>query len=229
MKKILDSLSQFLYPNLCISCDGFLSNQESHICELCLFTLPKFEQFEEKENQVSKKLWGRLNTSFSTAYLHLNSSSSVRKILHQIKYKGNADLGIEMGRLMGNYFKNISEFKSIDYIVPVPLHPKRENLRGYNQSELLSRGLSEVMKIPIETDLIYRSTYNSTQTKKSRFGRFVNSKAIFKVNHSMDAKKKDILLIDDVITTGATIESCGSALLEIPGLKLYVAALAVGT
>ena len=218
-----------LFPNLCVCCDGYLTHQDGCVCDFCYYTLPKFESYKVKDNPLAKKFWGRTNAEFVTAYLRLKSGGDVKKILHQIKYRGNLDLGVEMGRALGKCLTETTHFSDIDYTIPIPLHPKRENFRGYNQSDLLVDGISEVMAIQPLKDVVIRKKYNNSQTKKKRYERFINSQEIFRVIDPKRLEGKHVLLVDDVITTGATIEACGEALLEVDGLKLSIASLAVAT
>ncbi|MDA8886144.1 phosphoribosyltransferase family protein [Bacteroidia bacterium] len=139
------------------------------------------------------------------------------------------ELGVEMGEALGRWLVKSKCFETIDYIIPIPLHPKRQNIRGYNQSDLLVRGLSGVMLKSAVYDSVVRAKYNATQTKKKRYERLINSKEIFRVVQPELLENKHVLLVDDVITTGATIEACGDALLEVKGLKLSIATLAVAT
>ncbi|PCJ63128.1 MAG: amidophosphoribosyltransferase [Bacteroidetes bacterium] len=229
MKKILDSIGQLLFPKLCVCCESYLTHQDGAVCDLCYLTLPKFELYKLEDNPLAKKFWGRINTEFVTAYLSLRNSNDVQRILHEIKYKSNKNLGLEMGRALGRCLLNTKKFQRIDYIIPIPLHPKRQNVRGYNQSNLLADGMSEIMSIKVITDAVVRMKYNSSQTKKKRYERFINSQEIFKVLKPKSLEGKHVLLIDDVITTGATMEACGEALLEVENLKISIAALAVAT
>jgi ComF family protein len=229
MSKLLQSLSQMLFPNLCVCCDGYLTHQEGSVCDLCFHGLPKFENFMDADNAVAKKFWGRLKLECATSFLQFKTDGDVRKILHQIKYKGNMDLGVEMGEALGKFVLKVPELVKADAILPIPLHPKRQIERGYNQSDLLSRGMADIMGKTVHYNALVRKKHNSTQTKKKRYERFINSKEIFRVELPQLLENKHVILLDDVITTGATIEACGNALLEVDGLKLSVVSLAVAT
>ena len=217
-----------LFPNLCICCDGYISHQENQVCDLCMYTLPKYEENEFKDNSLARKFWGRVRLENVAAQYKLTGSSAVKSIIHQIKYRGNTDLGIAMGEVLGATLMKSTLFTDVNLLVPVPLHPKKERLRGYNQCDLLLTGLGAVMNIPIVKNKLIRKKHNSTQTKKNRYERYINSKEVFYITDIKALQNKHVLIVDDVITTGATIEACASVLLDVDGLKLSVATLATG-
>lgn len=217
-----------LFPNLCICCDGYISHQENQVCDLCMYTLPKYEENEFKDNSLARKFWGRVSLENVAAQYKLTGSSAVKSIIHQIKYRGNTDLGIAMGEVLGATLMKSTLFTDVNLLLPVPLHPKKERLRGYNQCDLLLTGLGAVMNIPIVKNKLIRKKHNSTQTKKNRYERYINSKEVFYITDIEALQNKHVLIVDDVITTGATIEACASVLLDVDGLKLSVATLATG-
>ena len=217
-----------LFPNLCICCDGYISHQENQVCDLCMYTLPKYEENEFKDNSLARKFWGRVSLENVAAQYKLTGSSAVKSIIHQIKYRGNTDLGIAMGEVLGATLMKSTLFTDVNLLLPVPLHPKKERLRGYNQCDLLLTGLGAVMNIPIVKNKLIRKKHNSTQTKKNRYERYINSKEVFCITDIEALQNKHVLIVDDVITTGATIEACASVLLDVDGLKLSAATLATG-
>ena len=150
----------------------------------------------------------------------------MQHLIHQLKYKGQKEVGIYMGKLLGNDLKTDPGFETINAIIPVPLHPRKQRKRGYNQSEQFAIGLSESTGIAMDIKSFVRTVATETQTRKSRFARYENVKEIFKVTYPENLENKHLLLVDDVITTGATLESCANILLDIPGVKLSVAAIA---
>ena len=228
MKKLLQSLGQLIYPNICVCCDSYLSHQEGKVCDLCHYTLPKFEAFQQNDNTLAKRFWGRVKLENATGYLRHQKSTEVTKILHDFKYRGNSALAIEMGEALGRCLAKTNFVDHIDYVIPVPLHPKRERVRGYNQSDLLVEGICKQIMHKGAYDVLVRKKHNSTQIKK-KYERFVNAKEIFKVSKPEMLQNKHVLLVDDVITTGATIEACVEALLDVDGVKVSVACLAVAS
>lgn len=228
MKKMLASLGQLFFPNVCVCCAGSLSHQEVSICDLCLYTLPKMEDFDSSKNFLIKKFWGHVNLKEATALYSLTNSDDVLQVVHHIKYKANFDLAVEMGKRLGQRILSVKGFGPFDGIVPVPLHPKKHHARGYNQCDLICKGISVVLGSPVLKESVDRIKYNPSQTKKARYDRFLNAQEIFKVSRPNLLKGKRILLVDDVITTGATIGACANAILDVEGTKVWVCSLAVG-
>jgi ComF family protein len=215
-----------IYPRICASCGNSLWKKEEVICTFCHYHLPKTSFHLEEDNPVSRLFWGRVNLEGAAAFLSFNKGSRVQKLIHQLKYKGRKDIGISLGYRYGQLLVNSPVFSSVSVIVPVPLHPKKLQKRGYNQSEQVAIGLADAMKIPFDKHTLVRIKATETQTRKSRFHRWENVKEIFSVTEPGNFINQHILLVDDVITTGATLESCIMAIASIPGCKVSVAALA---
>jgi len=199
---------------------------ESHLCDLCLFHLPRTNFEKDLNNPVAQLFWGRVNIELATSFFFYSKGSKYQHILHELKYKGKKEIGFEIGKIFGKEIMN-SEFSDVDLIVPIPLHPSRERKRGYNQAEWIAMGLAEAMGKPLENKSILRITSSSTQTKKGRYDRWTNVEGIFRTRLPEKLVNKHILLVDDVVTTGATLEACATAILSIPETKVSIATLAV--
>jgi ComF family protein len=179
-----------------------------------------------ENNPVSRIFWGRVNLSSATSFLFFNKGGSVQKLIHQLKYKGSIETGNFLGELMGNDLIKSDLYNTIDAIIPVPLHKKKLHIRGYNQSDIIARGIGKSMSIPTVSNTLIRTEFTETQTKKARYSRWENVKGKFGINNQEDIEGKHVLLVDDVLTTGATIESCAQTLLEVPNIIVSVATVA---
>jgi len=223
---IFNDLWDIVYPNLCLACDEPLAKHEKIICLKCQVELPKTDYAEYAENPVAKKFWGKVPVSHAMALYHFHKSGRIRNLLHELKYKGRKDVGIRLGNLLGfQLFKN-TLFNSVDCITSVPLHKDKAVKRGYNQSDLIGEGLSDILSKPFEPMLLERIKFTETQTKKNRIERWDNVKEIFHVPDAAIIQDKHILLVDDVITTGSTLEACAAQLIKTPGVRVSIAAVA---
>ena len=209
-----------------MACGKSLYKYEECICLYCRYHLPRTNFHNDAENPVSKLFWGKVPVHSAAAYYYFQKGGKVQHLIHQLKYKERREVGICIGELYGKDLSSSSLFNKVDVIIPVPLHPKKLRIRGYNQSEMFAEGLSRSMKIPINTSVLIKTTATETQTRKSRFSRWENVKEVFHLENTVILENKHVLLVDDVITTGSTIESCINMLLEIPGIKVSVAAMA---
>ena len=225
MSWISDFIS-LVYPRVCMACGESLYKNEECICNQCIYFLPKTNFHKEKENPVSKLFWGRVGIQHASAFYFFKKESKVQNLLHQLKYKGQKEVGVKVGSLYGSDLKQDPHYKDVSIIIPVPLHPDKEKKRGYNQSEMFALGLAQSMEIPCESKILVRNFASETQTKKSKYKRWENVKSIFELQDKERLKDKHILLVDDVITTGATIEACAQHLLSVPGTKVSIAAIA---
>ncbi|MFP4025363.1 MAG: ComF family protein [Thiohalospira sp.] len=215
-----------IFPDLCVVCNQHLISQEKLICTSCLYNLPKTNFHSDKENPVSQLFWGRTNIEYATSFYFYNKGSQYQDMMHKFKYHGYKEIGFILGNYFGSQLKNTA-FKKVDIIMPVPLHKSKQKKRGYNQSELIARGLSESMQKKIDSRNLIREVATSTQTRKSRFARWKNVEKIFKLKNPDTVKGKHVLLVDDVVTTGSTLEACANVILEIPETKVSIATLAV--
>jgi len=225
-KELAGDLFSLFFPNLCLGCGQPLIKGEETICSICYFHFPKTYFHNDPDNPLNTVFWGRVRLEAVAAYLFFHKGSMVQHLLHQLKYKGRQEIGFRIGIWYGKELKEADIFRETDLVVPVPLHPGKYRKRGYNQSQLFAEGLVASMKAELETRCLYRRVDSNTQTRKSRFDRWENVENIFAVNHPQRLEGHHILLVDDVLTTGATLEACAIALLEIPGVKVSVATIA---
>lgn len=214
------------FPNTCYSCGEILVSGENIICTECYYNLPRTNFQFNIENPVSMVFWGRININIATSFLFFNKGGKVQKLLHQLKYKGKTEVGYELGKIFGSELYNSPYFKKTDIVIPVPLHPKKQKLRGYNQSDFIAMGLGQSLNAEFLTQYLIRNTFTETQTNKSRYSRWQNVDGKFSVINSEYLKGKNILLVDDVLTTGATLEACAQELLKVPKTTVSVATLA---
>lgn len=229
MHALLSDLANLVYPQVCAACGKRLHQQEDLLCLVCEYTLPKTNYHEEPDNPVARHFWGRVMLQNAAALYLFNKGERVQRLIHQLKYKGWKEIGIKIGQIYGRMLSDTPAFKNIELIVPVPLHPDKKKKRGYNQSDYFAIGLSEAMQIPWSDTALQRSAYTESQTKKARFARWENVESIFIVENPNAIQNKHILLVDDVITTGATIEACALVLLATEGVKVSVAGMAHAT
>lgn len=223
----LSDLSFLFFPAYCAVCKRSLYSGEEAICTSCVLKLPRTGITEESGNRVEKLFWGRVDVEFAGAFLKMPRRGLVHHLMHQLKYHERKAVGVRLGALYGLELSRSERMKGFDAIIPVPLHPKKYHLRGYNQCDCIAEGMQKTMGIPVLNNYLRRITHNSSQTRKTRYMRWKNVETIFSVNDADALKNKHILLVDDVITTGATIEACAQQLKEIDGLKLSVAAIAI--
>ena len=227
MKSLFTNLLNLLYPNLCIICNESLIRAETIICLKCLHEMPKTNYHLEPDNTVEKRFWGKVPVHCATSYFYFYKGSPFQKLLHELKYRGNKEVGLVIGKHAAIDLLDSPDFCSVDVIVPVPLHPKKYAKRGYNQSEWIAKGLAEILKKPIETTHLMRIRENTTQTRKSIFDRYQNTTGIFVLNDKTIFRKLHVLLVDDVLTTGSTLEACMLALLETDYIKISIFTLAI--
>lgn len=225
IEKIGSSLLGLIYPNLCDVCSKPLVVGERVICLTCLYRMPKTNFWDQADNAVEQLFWGKQHVEHACALFFFRKGSAFRPLLHKLKYQGRKDIGVRLGEELGRRLLGSLLYSGIDCIVPVPLHPIRERKRGYNQSEQLAKGLSQAMKVPVCSHNLVRSAYTDSQTSKGRMERWDNVSTVFTVHQPEQLNNKHILLVDDVITTGSTLEACIDSLQKNTSCKVSVAAL----
>lgn len=214
-----------LFPRICACCEHNLWTGETIICTSCLFKLPRTQYHREVDNPVEQIFWGRVQVQHAASFLFFNKGNRVQQLIHQLKYNGRKDIGIHLGKLYGTELMSEPRWKQASGIIPVPLHPRKKAKRGFNQSEEISRGISEVLDIPVITNHLIRRSATTTQTRKNRFQRWKNVEHIFAIRHPEKLENKTVILVDDIITTGATIEACMQTLHRVKGIKVLVLTL----
>lgn len=208
LRKLLPTsdILHLVFPNLCVACERELSRGEPYLCSFCQLELTPTRQHRMSDpNSVDQVFWGRVPVQSSYAHFFFEKKKAVQTLLFSLKYGNNMGLGLFYGREIGEQLKN-SSFTSADALIPVPLHPRKEFKRGYNQSLLLAKGISEIIQVPVDAKCVARTRHTATQTRKSRFQRWDNVHDIFSVKEKVK-NYQHVVLIDDVITTGSTLES----------------------
>ncbi|MEM1259576.1 MAG: ComF family protein [Bacteroidota bacterium] len=224
--KIINDINSILLPPMCFGCTAQLSGGEHLLCTVCRHDLPLTDYNFNQENAVDRIFYGRVRIEKAASFLYYSKQGIVKNLLHYLKYKNQQNVGEFIGDWFGAKIAN-EDSLNVDIVVPVPLHPKRLKKRGYNQVELFGKKLSAHLKAEFRDDILIKTENAKTQTKKNRLARWKNSQDLFVIKHSKGTDDKNLLLVDDVITTGATIEACATALLQIPNAKIYVATMAV--
>ncbi|MFN7326204.1 MAG: ComF family protein [Chitinophagales bacterium] len=216
------------YPQLCVACNAAMpSSSRQCFCFSCRSKIEPTTFHESKENDISERLWGRLPIESAAALYYFDKKGPVQLALHHLKYKNQPDIGKRLGRLLGTQLYSSPLFQDINCIVPVPLHPKKERKRGYNQSMAFALGLADALQLPVYDNTLARQQDTVSQTNKHRMERFQNVGQVFLLKQTKDIAGKHVLLVDDVLTTGATLEFCGNLLLSVPGVKISIATIAV--
>lgn len=223
----LHDFIDIIYPSACLGCHQPLVSHEDIICINCLHELPKTHFHADDDNPVLRIFSGRCFLEKATSYVRFVKGGIVQSLMHEFKYKGHQDVGTRLAQLAVSELRQTSFFKEIDAIIPVPLHPKKLKIRGYNQSEIIAHAIAEDTHLPVMTENLVRQYANETQTRKSRFARWLNVKTVFAVTEPENLKNKHILLVDDVITTGSTAEACVTQLEKIEGVRVSLFTLAI--
>jgi ComF family protein len=220
------SLLHLFFPHTCCGCGTDLLSEKDLFCVYCQAAMPLtgFEFFSS--NPIEKIFWGRAEIDAASAHLYFTTGSAVQQSLHLLKYKGRKEIGIYFGLQMGKSLIQSQRFNDCEIIIPLPLFASREKKRGYNQASLIAEGISVKLKIPVVKNSVIRVKKTETQTHKSRIDRWKNMEATFEIRNAGQIANKHILLVDDVVTTGASLEACASALLGVPGIRVSIACLA---
>lgn len=225
-EKYFNDLLHLFYPHNCEGCGSDILYDNQFLCARCMHHLPETGFFLKPFNPVEKLFYGRSDIRHAAATYYFTKDSLLQHLLIQLKYKSNQEAGYFLGRMIGQACMRSKRFMDIDALVPLPLNHKKEQIRGYNQAALICEGIHEVWPKPVYKNALTRTRFTETQTKQNRVSRWQNMEGVFAVTHPPDLENKHILLVDDVITTGATLEACGSSILDVNGTALSIAAAA---
>lgn len=227
LKTWLSSFISLFFPDCCCACGCLLVRGEVFLCLSCLSRLPVVGSFQHDSHPVEDRIRGRFPYCRFAAFLYFEKGGMAQKLIHRIKYGRGEELGVWCGSRMYDHFHASGLFEGVDLIIPVPLHPGKRRKRGFNQAERMAEGISSLSGIPVDTLHLVKVRKNSSQTKRTRYERWLNSKESFVAIQTDDLAGKHILLLDDVVTTGATLEACANALLVCEDLKISILVCAV--
>lgn len=213
------------YPSVCVGCSNTLLSGEDLLCLECLFDMPFTRMHDLAYNTVEMRLYGRFEFTAATSLLFFMKNGKVQRMLHELKYLGGKEVGIYLGKQLAEALQASERFLGLEYVVPVPLHPRRQKERGYNQSEIIAEGMEE-KGFHIVPHALERLHNNASQTRKNMTERYKNVQQVFACARTDMLRGKKVLLLDDILTTGATLEACAKELLKVDGIELFVATIA---
>jgi len=225
-RNIISSTLHLFYPHTCTGCGSDLLKEDNLLCLRCIHSLPHTNFAGMAGNPVEKYFWGRLPIEAAHSEFYFAKEFLVQQLIHELKYKGNTQIGSYLGELMGKSLLNSDRFSGIDALIPLPLYADKEHKRGYNQAAIICNGMSSVMNVPVVNNAVIRQHATETQTRKHRTERWENVKESFRVVTENTLANKHLLLVDDVVTTGATLEACGAVMIQAGNVKLSIATLA---
>lgn len=221
------NIINLFFPPVCVGCESFLLSNENVICTLCRHNIPLTNHHLNPKNEAFNKFYGRIPVEYVSALLYFHKKGIVQELIHSLKYRGHQEIGTVLGDWYAEDLKVLELIKTVDVIVPVPIHKKRFRERGYNQVTNFGLSLSKNLNIPYNDTILRRNIYSKTQSKKNFLGRTEGIDTIFDVSFTEKDHNKHFLLIDDVITTGSTLDACSHALLKIPGAKISIVCMAM--
>jgi ComF family protein len=225
-KSYVNNFSHLFFPHHCEGCGTDILQDDELLCTKCSLELPETNFINAENNPIEKIFYGRINITHAASAFYFTKDSVLQRLLIQLKYKKNQQAGIYLGKKIGEQLKSSERFNDIDVIIPLPLNPKKEFKRGYNQAKIICDGMVSVWNKPIINNAVVRTHFTETQTHQDRIHRWQNMQSVFNISRPKALINKHILLIDDVITTGATLEACAAAILKVPGTKLSIATVA---
>lgn len=224
---MFQSLKNLFFPRVCCGCNSLLLTDEIVLCTECRHEIPLTNFHNNPKNEAISKFYGKVEIEFASALFFFQKKGIVQQLVHKLKYKGQEEIGEMVGFWYGEELKNLPQIKTVDCIVPVPLHRKKLRERGYNQVTAFGKALSESLEIPYNEKVLARNVYSKTQTKKSLIKRSEVNAAVFEADFDEGVNYSHFLLIDDVITTGSTLEACARALQKIPNVQVSIVCMAM--
>ncbi|RZM15235.1 MAG: ComF family protein [Pedobacter sp.] len=229
VKSLLSDAAHLFFPHNCMGCGNDVIAADNVLCLRCISNLPHTNFEKIAGNPIEKIFLGRINIHAASSQFYFSKGHLVQFLIHQLKYKSNVEAGEYMGAIMGKALLQSERFSNIDYLVPLPLYADKEFKRGYNQAKVICDGMSTAMQVPVHAKNVIRRYHTDTQTKKHRTERWENVEDSFKILQPEKLQGKHVLLVDDVITTGATLEACAQALAKIPAIRISLATLATAS
>lgn len=229
LTNLLRDFKHLFYPHTCAGCGTDILSDDNLLCARCFVNLPSTLYAQYAHNPIEKIFTGRIKIEAAHAEFYFSKESLIQHLIHQLKYKNNKEIGIYLGDMMGRTILKSNRFVTVDALIPLPMFPEKERKRGYNQAAVICEGMSQAMNVPVYYNVLLRQRATSTQTKKHRVERWENVEDSFAVTNEQRVKGKHLLLVDDVITTGATLEASGRHLIKIDGVKLSIATLTTAT
>ncbi len=223
---MFQDLINLFYPSICQICGSELYINQNILCTSCVNELPITNFHLDNDNPVEKVFYGRIPIVNATSLLIFKKKSGVQKLIHNLKYRGHQEIGIYLGNWLGEELAKTATYQNVDMVIPVPLHKKKLRKRGFNQVEAFGRKIALALNVPYIDDVLQKTSYSNTQTLKSRLARWGNIEESFVLVNSEKIKNKHLLLIDDLITTGATLEACADVLLEVENVRISIATMA---
>jgi ComF family protein len=224
---MLNALLNLFFPKVCYGCNNYLNDNENDICISCRHSLPVTNFHFNDDNTVLKTFYGRVKVEHATALLRFEKKGIVQHLIHELKYKGKEQIGVLLGNWLGGELATVDAYKNIDLVIPVPLHPKKLRKRGYNQVAKFGQQIAEALNVAYKDDVLLKVTNTESQTLKTRLFRWNDTDELFTLKNTKSIENKHLLLVDDLITTGATMEACIRVLNQVPTAKISVASMAI--
>jgi len=226
IRSCINDFSHLFFPHNCLGCSSDAIEHRQILCAKCFTQLPETGFFQHADNKTEKIFYGRIALQQAGSMYYFTKDSLIQKLIFELKYRGNKTAGSLLGSITGQAIKKSMRFENVDLVIPLPLNPAKEKKRGYNQAAIIAESIASEIQKPLLVDAAYRTVFTQTQTHKGRISRWQNMEGVFAVKDLSAVTGKHILLVDDVLTTGATLESCARCLIQVPGTQISIATVA---